>query len=181
MKKLHECGQPADIDEWMSVIDGIKPFNRPDEVPQTPLVINEVNHSVDTQKISDTISPQELKVGDTSNIDRNTAKKFVTGKYKIDAKIDLHGLSEKNAFIAVKDFVFNCYRQGLRCILIITGKGYKKDDDIWYEGRGIIRESLPSWLNHPDIRPFILSISPAKQTDGGSGAMYVLLKRKRHL
>ena len=66
-----------------------------------------------------------------------------------------------------------------RCVLIITGKGVRKDDDPWYESKGVIKEALPSWLNHPDIRPFILSISYAKQEDGGSGAMYVLLKRQR--
>jgi DNA-nicking Smr family endonuclease len=64
-------------------------------------------------------------------------------------------------------------------VLIITGKGQKDGSMPWYETRGVIREALPSWLNLPEIRPFILSMSPATQADGGSGAMYVLLKRHR--
>ena len=120
-------------------------------------------------------------LGNVDNLDGKTAEKFRKGQYKIEAKLDLHGLKEKQAFEAVKDFILKAYLHKKRCVLIITGKGIKKDDEPWYEAKGVIREALPAWLNNAEIRPFILSMTPAKVEDGGSGAMYVLLKRQRNL
>ena len=67
-----------------------------------------------------------------------------------------------------------------RCVLIITGKGLRDDNKPWYETTGVINQALIGWLNNPEIRPFILSVAQAKQSDGGSGAYYILLKRQRN-
>jgi len=59
---------------------------------------------------------------------------------------------------------------GKRCILVITGKGL--------HGQGIIREQLPKWLSISDLKDYILAINQAKPTHGGSGAFYILLRKK---
>ena len=181
MKKLPEIRHPQDqdIEDWLEATDDVIPFKQPVEKPQSPLIIDEIKSSLCVEGLYNPNSFTELKVGNTDNIDKNSAEKFLKGKYKIDAQLDLHGQTEKQAFLAVEGFIKNSYMRNHRCVLIITGKGVRKDDDPWYESKGVIKEALPSWLNHPDIRPFILSISYAKQEDGGSGAMYVLLKRQR--
>ena len=181
MKKLPEIKhfQDQDIEAWIEATDDITPIKQPEEKPQAPLIIDEIKPSIQLEGTCNSNSFTELKVGNTDNIDRNSAEKFTKGKYKIDARLDLHGQTEKQAFIAVENFIYNSYVNNYRCILIITGKGIKKDNDPWYKSKGIIKEALPSWLNHPEIRPFILSMTYAKQEDGGSGAMYVLLKRQR--
>ena len=183
MKKLPKIKhlQDEDIDAWIEATGDITPLKQPAEKPQAPLIIDEIKPSMQLDGLYNSNSFAELKIGNTDNIDKNSAEKFIKGKYKIDARLDLHGQTEKQAFLAVESFIRNSYVNRHRCVLIITGKGIRKDDDPWYESKGIIKEALPSWLNHPDIRPFILSMAYAKQEDGGSGAMYVLLKRQRKL
>ena len=182
MKKLPEVRLPEDNDDnkaWEDEVSDIAPMSQPQEKPQAPLVISEVSNSISYEGLYNANSFNKLDVGNTDNLDKNTASKFVKGKLNIDARLDIHGLTEKNAFIAVKKFIQNGYAKGFRCLLIITGKGIKNNDSPWYEAKGVIKEAFPEWLNNDDIRPFILSASQATQNDGGSGAFYVLLKRKR--
>lgn len=181
MKKLPESCPPSDIEAWLEEVEQVKPVRQPEEKPSVPLVINEVSPSLTMKGVYNPNSFAELTVGNMDNLDKNTAEKFRKGRFKIEARLDLHGRTEKEAFAAVTDFIRNSYVQGKRCVLIITGKGTKKEDDAWYEAKGIIREALPKWLNHADVRPFVLGMSPALPADGGNGAMYVLLKRKRSL
>jgi DNA-nicking Smr family endonuclease len=91
--------------------------------------------------------------------------------------LDLHGSREKEAFEQLQNFIITNYNQGKRCLLVITGKG--KNSEVWWESKGVLRQALPNWLNNPEIRPYILAVANAKQEDGGSGAFYCLLKRKR--
>lgn len=179
MKKLPDSIEPKDLDAWEEVISDINPMSQPLEKPSAPLIIDDIMPSLKTEGLYNQNSFNRLEVGNTDNIDRNTADKFIKGEFKIDAKLDLHGRTEKQAFSAVEDFIKNCYVKGCRCVLIITGKGQNDENRPWYEAKGIIRTALPNWLNHYNIRPFILSIASAKPEDGGSGAFYVLLKRKR--
>lgn len=182
MKKLPELNDtPDDIDLWYEETAEVAPITRPKEKPVPPLIIDEIKPSLRCEGLYNQNSFTEITLGSTDNIDKNTATRFIKGNYKIDAKIDLHGYSEKDAFSLVADFIKNCYIRNKRCLLIITGKGIKKEDDPWYESKGVINQALINWINHPDIRPFVLSIAPAKQSDGGSGAFYVLLKRQRNL
>ena len=181
MKKLPEAKAPKDEEAWLEEISDIKAFNQPEEKPQAPLILKPVEPSLKEKGLYNANSFQFLEVGNVDNLDGKTAERFRKGQYPIEAKLDLHGLKEKEAFEAVKDFILKSYLHKKRCVLIITGKGIKKDDEPWYEAKGVIREALPTWLNNPEIRPFILSMTPAKVEDGGSGAMYVLLKRQRNL
>lgn len=180
MKKLLDKRAPEDVDIWEKETANITKLKQPEEKPSAPLIISEIEPSLHVEGLYNQNSFKLLTVGNTDNIDRNTAERFVKGHLKIEARLDLHGLTEKEAFSAVEDFVRNSYIQNRRCILIITGKGIKTDDTPWYETKGVIKEALPRWLNHQDIRPFILSIAQAKQEDGGSGAFYILLKRQRN-
>ncbi len=179
MKKLPESKSPQDIDCWLQEVKDVAAMPQPEERPSSPLIIEEIKPSLNLKGVYNANSFTPLAIGDTSNLDRRTAEKFVRGQFKIEARLDLHGLSEKEAFSAVVDFILQSYVRGLRCILIITGKGIKKENDTWYEPKGIIKDALPSWLNNAEIRPFILSMVNALPADGGDGAMYVLLKRQR--
>lgn len=178
MKKLLEK-QPEDIEAWQEEISGIRRLKQPEERPSAPLVLDEVRLSPQMEGVYNINSFTPLVLGKTDCLDRNTAEKLRNGRFKIDARLDLHGRTEKEAFAAVLDFIRYSFSLKRRCVLIITGKGIKKEDDVWYEAKGIIREALPGWLNHADIRPFVLGITQALPADGGSGAFYVLLKRQR--
>jgi DNA-nicking Smr family endonuclease len=119
-----------------------------------------------------------LGQGVYAGIDRNTAERFRKGKSSIDATLDLHGLTRDKAFASLKRFIQSHYQRGSRCLLIITGKGIGKNE----EGErlpGVLKQSLPAWLATDELSPMILAFDKAQQKDGGSGAYYVLLRRKR--
>ena len=90
----------------------------------------------------------------------------------VDGRIDLHGLTLEQAHSTLTAFVRATHARGGRCIVVVTGKG--KDQQI-----GKIRRETPLWLNQPVLRPLVLAITRAPKHDGGDGALYVLLKRKR--
>lgn len=177
MKKQLKTITPQDIAEWQREVENIKPLPSVEEPPQAPLIIDEITPKSSEKGLYNHNSFDELVIGDTANIDGNLADKFVKGQLKIEARLDLHGLSEKEAFAKVRDFIIDSYHQGRRCVLIITGKGERVDP--WWESKGVIKQSFPRWLNHADIRPYLLSSAPAKPSDGGTGAFYCLLKRQR--
>ncbi len=181
MKKLSDIPS-VELDEvWDEAFKGVKKLKQPEIPPgaEAPLIIEAVRRRIDYAQVCGGSALGSLKVGEFENIDKRTAEKFRKGEFKIERRLDLHGLTEKEAFDAIDVFIRNAYLQGLRCILIITGKGINRETDDWYDKKGILKESVPDWLNTPELRPLILAVSHAKQEDGGTGALYVLLRRRR--
>jgi DNA-nicking Smr family endonuclease len=107
-------------------------------------------------------------------IDANTDKKLKAGKIKIDRRVDFHGMKLDEAFDLLVDVINRGYECGLRCILFITGKGRGS-----VNGKDTIKKSIIYWLKSPEIVGKIIKYTEATQTDGGSGALYVLLRRKK--
>ena len=115
----------------------------------------------------------ELVAGSTPGVDRRTAMKLRRGEMDIGARIDLHGYTLEKARTRLFAFIARAQDRGLRCVLVITGKGLRG------EGAGVIRNELPHWLNDRDLRPGIVAFTEAQPRDGGSGAFYVYLRRRR--
>ena len=113
-------------------------------------------------------------------IDKSTLNKFKQEAFKAEAVLDLHGLSEDEAFVKVDNFISQCYNQGKRCIIIITGKGQtiRENDDI-FTPKGILKRQVPQWLDMPRLRAMILVYKHLSEKLGGSGALYILLKRNK--
>jgi len=88
--------------------------------------------------------------------------------------MDLHGLTQEEAHRALSAFVQGSQAAGRRCVLVITGKGLRRDGTT-----GVLRAAVPHWLNQPDLRERIVAFTHATPRDGGEGALYLLLKRKR--
>lgn len=112
-----------------------------------------------------------LQHGDSPGVDKRTAQRLHKGRMEIDAKLDLHSHSLEAAHTRLINFVQSSHRAGHRCLLIVTGKGDK--------GMGVIKQTVPKWLNDTPLRGMVLSFSHAQPGDGGKGALYVLLKRTR--
>ena len=181
MKRLDQDVVPAEDDNiaWCDEVKGIKKLELTEEKPLAPLVIGDIKQSINYAAAYSGSCLNNLQVGDVDNIDKRTAEKFKRGEFKLQARLDLHGKTEKEAFAEVRDFVRNAYMQKLRFIMIITGKGINKKDDWWYEKKGILKDCVPNWLNGAELRPLILSFCYAQPEDGGEGALYVLLRRQR--
>jgi len=88
----------------------------------------------------------------------------------IGAHIDLHGLGQEAARAALEGFVLECWRDGLRSVLVITGKGLRGD--------GVLRRLTPEWLAAPHLQAVVAGISEAHRRHGGEGALYIALKRR---
>jgi len=114
-----------------------------------------------------------LTPGHAPGVDRRTAEKHRRGRLPVEARLDLHGLTQEEAHRALERFLPHAQESGCRSVLVITGKGARDG------ARGVLKEAVPRWLNLPPLRPLILSFSWAQPKDGGSGALYVLLRRVR--
>ena len=119
------------------------------------------------------IKARELTHGASPGVDRRTADKLKRGLMPIEARLDLHGMTQAEAHGRLTAFVEGHQAAGRRCVLVVTGKG------TWREEGGVLRDAVPRWLNAPELRPRILSFSHAQPKDGGEGALYILLKRIR--
>ncbi len=101
-------------------------------------------------------------------LDRRSARRLRRGEMVIEERIDLHGFVRGEAREVLRMRLRRCYERGCRCVLVISGKG-----------RGIVREEVMSVLNSVEIRDIIVEHKEAQIRDGGAGARYVLLRRKR--
>jgi DNA-nicking Smr family endonuclease len=106
-------------------------------------------------------------------IDRRTAERLRRGQIAIEATIDLHGLTQDEAFVAIDSFLAESLGTGRRCVLVITGKGTARD------GGGVLRSAVPRWLTEGVHREHLIGIAVAYPQHGGDGALYVLLRRQR--
>ena len=106
-------------------------------------------------------------------IDRRTAERLRRGQIPIEATIDLHGLTQDEAFGAIESFLAESLQGGRRCVLVITGKGTARD------GGGVLRSAVPRWLTEGIYREHLIGIAVAFPQHGGEGALYVLLRRLR--
>ncbi len=116
----------------------------------------------------------EIGPGDRAGVDKRTAKRLKRGQLAVEARMDLHGLTQEEAHRALSAFVQGSQAAGRRCVLVITGKGLRPDGTT-----GVLRAAVPHWLNQPDLRERIVAFTHATPRDGGEGALYLLLKRKR--
>jgi DNA-nicking Smr family endonuclease len=112
--------------------------------------------------------PPRATTGKTGRgLDRRTAERLRRGELPIEARLDLHGLTQEEAHAALGRFLGRAHGAGQRCLLVITGKG------------AVLREAVPRWLAEGETRARILASSPAQPRHGGGGALYVLLRRIR--
>jgi len=102
----------------------------------------------------------------------------VRGRDAIDARIDLHGMTQSEAHDALIRFVRRAQTNGARLVLVVTGKGSGTSRDAARE-RGVLRRQVPLWLALPEFRPFIVGFDAAHVAHGGEGALYVRLRRIR--
>lgn len=102
-------------------------------------------------------------------LDVNQDKRVRRGRVEIDAKIDLHDMTQIMAHTALHRAIIRASNRNKFCVLVVTGKGLRGD--------GVLRRNFPNWIAEPTVRPLIASYAPAHIKHGGTGAWYVFLKR----
>ena len=115
-------------------------------------------------------------------LDRQTARKLEGGRLAVEARLDLHGMRQKDAHAALRRFLKTAQGKGYRHVMVITGKGAPADDSRpFYQSdeRGVLRQTVPHWLTAPDLAHVVVSYSEAPRRLGGEGALYVRLRKAR--
>lgn len=115
--------------------------------------------------------------------DSREQRRLATGRTEIDARIDLHGMRQREAHSALRAFLLRSQDRGHRIVLVITGKGAPQGGGGFAEGpeqgRGVLRRAVPLWLEEPELRRIVVSHASAHIRHGGEGALYVRLRKPR--
>lgn len=109
--------------------------------------------------------------------DRRLRQRVARGGTAIDARIDLHGMTQNQAHAALLRFLAQAQTQDAKFALVVTGKGTGRAPGSASE-RGVLRRQVPLWLALPEFRRFIVGFDQAHVSHGGEGALYLRLRRR---
>jgi DNA-nicking Smr family endonuclease len=121
---------------------------------------------------STTANPAQGPANRLHPIDRPTHKKIAKGRVVIEARIDLHGLTQSEAYGLLLGFLQRAHLRKLRHVLVITGKGSSMGSD------GVLRQAVPLWFATPSFRILVNGYEDAARNHGGTGAIYVRMRRQ---
>jgi DNA-nicking Smr family endonuclease len=111
-----------------------------------------------------------------AQFDRRLRQRVARGQTAIDARLDLHGMTQKQAHGALLHFLQQAQANDAKLALVVTGKGLGSAAATASE-RGVLRRQVPLWLALPEFRRFVVSFEQAHASHGGEGALYLRLRR----
>jgi DNA-nicking Smr family endonuclease len=120
-------------------------------------------------------SPPKPQAPPLAPLGRRERSQLSRGKKEIDARIDLHGMTQTRAHRALFGFLQRAHGEGLTFVLVITGKGKVGAES----ERGVLRRQVPQWLSLPEFRSLVVGFEEAHIGHGGEGALYVRVRRAR--
>ncbi|MBR2141049.1 MAG: Smr/MutS family protein [Rickettsiales bacterium] len=167
-------------DAWLEETKTINKINKGNRVADIKIFKNVIvkkhqEFGVKDNEIKQINCDKVIKKGESLGIDRGLDKKLKNGDFSIDLKVDFHGMTLDEAFEHLIYVVNYAYNNGLRFLLLITGKGSGTKD-----GRETIKSMMEHWFIHKDIVGKVIKYVDAKHKDGGTGALYVLIKRNNN-
>lgn len=166
-----------DLQAWQEAVSDIKPLPEVKRIGQ-PQPKKKIS-SEKIQTLPFKIYRHALSLGTTSDIDKNTMRRFKREEFPVEGVLDLHGYNEDQAFKAVHQFITQSYLAGKRCVIIVTGKGLPHPDEDIFAPKGVLKDRVPQWLQSEELRQVILSYIHPSARLGGQGALYILLRRQR--
>ena len=168
---------------WESVAKQFKPLRkrpraaRPQATPdvETPAA---VKSAVLPKFLSPAKTPRALKPQPPplAPLGRRERSQLSRGRKEIEARLDLHGMTQTRAHRVLLSFLQRASSDGLTFVLVITGKGRAAGPEA---GRGVLRRQVPEWLSLPEFRAFVVGFEEAHIGHGGEGALYVRVRRAR--
>jgi DNA-nicking Smr family endonuclease len=173
----------SDEELWERVARSAKPLDkgraasppRPKKEPQRETAKGEKPAPTPTPKVAP--KPPPTARGEVLN--RQTARALERGRLAVEARLDLHGMRQREAHAALRRFLKSAQGKGQRHVLVITGRGTEPDARrSFYQAdeRGVLRQAVPHWLEQPDLANLVMSYSEAPRRLGGEGALYVRLR-----
>lgn len=125
--------------------------------------------------LSDGFDPGDYETGEEllfarRGLQHRTVKSLRRGQLAVQAECDLHGCTVAEARAVLSDFLHQCLAHGLRCVRVIHGKGHGS-----HQRLPVLKPKVGGWLRQRDE---VLAFCSARPLDGGTGAVYVLLKKR---
>jgi DNA-nicking Smr family endonuclease len=114
----------------------------------------------------------EFVEGWVAGLDHAIVRKLRRGDFAVQGHVDLHGLTRGEAKAAVDDFLRKARGAGKRCVLVVHGRGLHSKDQL-----PVLKDALKTWLASARFARHVLAYATARPSDGGAGAVYVLLRR----
>jgi DNA-nicking Smr family endonuclease len=165
---------------WGQVARSVKPMKGklPPPEPEEPTDIAPVRQTAPPPLPVPAV-PAKPALPPLAPVERKTLQALRRGKKTVDSVIDLHGMRQEEAHFALIGFLHRAQASGSAVVLVITGKGGAPSARSLFEERGVLRRMVPHWLRLPDLRSLVVGFEEASPQHGGSGALYVRLRRRR--
>ncbi|QDE68121.1 Smr/MutS family protein [Myxococcus xanthus] len=181
--KAPKVREEDDASLFFSAMDGVQQLTHRGEAPapnpRLPEIIDEnaealaqLSELVAGQGDFDFTGTDEFIEGAGPGIDRNLLRALRRGDFAIQGQLDLHGKTQNEARDALERFLGDSRRAKKRCVLVVHGRGLNSKDQI-----PVLKERLKGWLSEKRIGRMVLAFASARPQDGGTGAVYVLLRR----
>jgi DNA-nicking Smr family endonuclease len=167
---------------WTGVVDSVTPLRRSRTIVQS---VEPAKSAVGTKRAPMPGRPRDpapegrspAKTPPLAALGRRLKQRVARGHDLIDARIDLHGHTQKQAHAALFRFLQRAQADGARTVLVVTGKGSVRGEREGGGERGVLKRQVPMWLSLPEFRSFVVGFEDAHVGHGGEGALYVRLRR----
>jgi DNA-nicking Smr family endonuclease len=179
--------EPSEDELWSVAVDGATPLAdrsgrvrpgperlsvAPPELDPDLEVYDELRALVTGEVPFDISDSDEFIEGHARGLDPRVVKRLRRGEFSIQGHVDLHGLLKDEAKTELESFLAKARQQGKRCVLVVHGRGLHSKDQV-----PVLKEALKRWMHTARFARHVLGFSSARPHDGGTGAIYVLLKK----
>ena len=167
---------------WESVAKQTKPLRKKHRAAKPP-ALPDAEPPAPAKPSAAARPPQSIKIPPAAKpaapplapLGRRERSQLSRGRKEIDARLDLHGMTQTRAHRALSGFLQRAQSDGLTFVLVITGKGKMGAES----ERGVLRRQVPQWLGLPEFRTLVVGFEEAHIGHGGEGALYVRIRRSK--
>ena len=168
---------------WDSVARQVKPLRKRHRAAKPPIASVEAESKVAPKPVASPkpqappriLPPSKPEPPPLAPIGRRERLHLSRGRKEIDARLDLHGMTQTRAHRALFGFLQRAHHDRLTFVLVITGKGKIGPES----ERGVLRRQVPQWLSLPELRSLVVGFEEAHIGHGGEGAIYVRIRRSK--
>ena len=163
---------------WAHVAASVKPL------PGRKIPVVKAQTMSMAQALLESLAPSQTKATTTAAlkplvpIERRLRQRVARGQIGIDGVLDLHGMRQDEAHRALIHFLQRKHHEGAMLVIVITGKGLSKSGE---SERGVLKRLVPHWLADAGLRRLIIGFEDAALNHGGTGALYVRIRRNREI
>jgi len=166
MKKKTELSK-EDIELFRQTVEKTKPIDKDSLSARASGKPGQTSSRRVSSVVSNPVGPEDKLTYARSGLQDKIIRKLRQGKFDIDSRLDLHGMTHELAQDQLAAFFSRCIGNGHRCVLLIHGKGYRSGEKI-----PVLKNLVNRWLREQD---YVRAFCSARPRDGGAGAVYVLV------